>query len=288
MQSLITGMPGWIPLMAAAVGLAGALAALLYARHTISLACDRMERAQDLEKRLLKVLGQHPEILSPRSVSEADSVREAQGSRVREGNASRARQTPLQPQLLAVDPRHGWQQKALTHISSGHFDEAEVICRQQVGEDPKDAQAHNTLGVVLRKTNRVEAAVASCRHATLLDPTCISAHINLGVALRNLGRPRQAEAAYRRAIELDPDNAVAHSSLGVALGKQGRHEEAESCYLRALEIDTRYTSAWLNLAIALEKRGALEEAQTAYRCALDLGTEDRESDREMPSEMAVA
>jgi tetratricopeptide (TPR) repeat protein len=288
MQTLVTNLPAWAPLAAAVFGLTGAIVAIVYARRTMAMACDRYERAQDFETRLLNVLGQHPEILSPQAVADNATVFTENDSQLI------ARQLALQPAVQGGDAAllatagAGWKQRVFDYMSEGRFAEAEAVCRQLIENEPRNAQAHNSLGVILRKTDRVEAAVASCRHATLLEPGSVSAHINLGVALRNLGRPRQAEAAYRRAIELDPEHAVAHSSLGVALSKQGRNEEAEGCYLRALEIDTRYTPAWLNLAIALQKRGALEEAQAAYRCALELGTASQQASREISDEIAVA
>jgi len=256
--------------VAAAIGLTGALVAMLYARHAIAVACDRLERAQDFEQRLLKVLGQHPEIFVPHLEPASEAAATAGDEERFQDDLDHAREVLSRSTRLSPAPENDWQQRALMNIAQGRFEEAEVICRQEVEENPKNAQAHNTLGVLLRKTNRLEAAVASCRHATLLEPTCVSAHINLGVALRNMGQLKHAEAAYRHAIELDPANAVAHSSLGVALNKQGRNEEAETCYLKALEIDKHYTPAWLNLAIALEKRGANEEAQVAYQFAREL------------------
>jgi Flp pilus assembly protein TadD len=288
MQVLLTNLPTWAPLAAAALGLTGALVAMLYARRTVAMACDRFERAQDFEKRLLNVLGRHPEILSLQDLPEDTSPLTEHDSRAITRNSAPRPIPDIADSSPLMTSRNLWKHRVSDYISQGRFAEAEALCRQQIEEDPRNAQAHNILGVILRKTDRVEAAVVSCRHATLLEPACVSAHINLGVALRNLGRPQQAEAAYRRAIDLDPSHAVAHSSLGVALSKQGRNEEAEGCYLKALEIDTRYTPAWLNLAIALQKRGALEEAQAAYRCALELGTADQEVDREISGEIAVA
>lgn len=272
MQQILTAMPPWAPLAVAAVALTGALAALLYARHTIALACDRLERAQNFEHRLLKVLGKHPQVFGYGEGPEIDRPSKAQQLQEPLDEPSDTQSWPDRPTTPKAQAAEPWKVQALSLVANGRFEEAETICRKEVEADPRNAQAHNTLGVVYRKTQRLEAAVAACRQATMLEPTCASAHINLGVALRYMGQPQQAEAAYRRAIELDPSHAVAHSSLGVALNKQGRNEEAEACYLKALEIDSEYTPAWLNLAIALQKRGALEEAQAAYRCALELGS----------------
>lgn len=278
MHQFLAAMPPWAPLVVAAIGLAGALAALLYARHAIALASDRVERAQDFERRLLHVLGKHPEILEAQKTSDTEPA----PASTPQDELSSASGT------LRLRADEDWRSLTFELIAQSRFDEAEAICRRVIEVDPDDAQAHNTLGVIYRKTNRLEAAVAACRQATLLEPSCVAAHINLGVALRNMGRPHQAEAAYRRAIELEPHQVVAHSSLGVALSKQGRSEEAETCYLQAIEIDSSYTPAWLNLAIALQKRGALDEAQAAYRCALELGSETDRAEHDTPDQAAVA
>ena len=286
MHQLLEAVPPWAPLVAAAIGLAGAFAALLYARWAIALACERLEAAHNAEQRLLRVIEKHPEILVadpvPQPLPEPPEQLEFHSDSIEAQELLRGSSRP------AALKSNEWEQMALLLISQGRFHEAENICRQAIEIDPANAQAHNTLGVIYRRTQRPEAAAVACRQATKLQKTSVSAHINLGVALRSMGRLVQAEEAYRRAIELEPRHAVAHSSLGVALAKQGRGEEAEACYMKAIEIDPRYTPAWLNLAIALQKRNSLEEAQAAYRCALELGTAARETEPEDSREAAVA
>jgi tetratricopeptide (TPR) repeat protein len=105
-----------------------------------------------------------------------------------------------------------------------HFtqvDEAIVALRKAIELDPKNAQAHDNLGVALRQQKKLDEAVAAHRKAIEVDPKYAPAHHNLGATLYYQQKLDEAIAEYGKAIELNPKSAPAHNDLGMALVEQG-------------------------------------------------------------------
>ena len=79
---------------------------------------------------------------------------------------------------------------------------------------PDDAEAHNNLGVALKKEpGQLDAAVASFRRALQIKPDYIEAHINLGNVLKDLGQLDDAVKSYRLALQIKPDYAKAQNAI---------------------------------------------------------------------------
>jgi tetratricopeptide (TPR) repeat protein len=135
---------------------------------------------------------------------------------------------------------------------------------------PSAPAVHNSLGVALLGTGRVEEAVGHYRQGVALEPANASAHYNLGNALRERGRLDEAAGHLERAVALAPKLAQAHNNLANALVAWGRLEEAVGHYEQALQINPKYAGAHNNLSEALLGLGRLAEARDAARRCLDL------------------
>ena len=73
---------------------------------------------------------------------------------------------------------------------------------------------------------RLAEAEIECRAALSIDPTYAEAHSSLGDILKNQRRMREAEDSYRKALRLKPDFAEAHHNLSHLLLATGRLGEA--------------------------------------------------------------
>ena len=73
--------------------------------------------------------------------------------------------------------------------------------------------------------------------------------INLGILYRRNDRPDAAMAALTRAISICETCAPAYNELGILRRQQGRFDDAESAYLKSIEIDPDYALAFLNLGV---------------------------------------
>jgi lipoprotein NlpI len=76
--------------------------------------------------------------------------------------------------------------------------------------DPKSAEAHNNLGLVLLDANSPQAAAQEFRRCVELQPGYAAAHYNLGLAMQRAGDNHVAEAEFQKArrlgLEIPPVN----------------------------------------------------------------------------------
>jgi protein O-GlcNAc transferase len=168
---------------------------------------------------------------------------------------------PRVPELLAA---------ARQHHRAGQLSDAEVLYRQVLAIDPRQADSLHWLGVVLIQTGRYDPAVDLVRQAIAINPNVAAWHANLGTVLQQQGQPEAAIACFHRALELRPDFPEASNNLGNALNQLGRREEAIPCLRQALLLRPDYAEAHNNLGDVLRQLGRLDEAVNCFRQALDL------------------
>jgi tetratricopeptide (TPR) repeat protein/serine/threonine protein kinase len=131
----------------------------------------------------------------------------------------------------------------------GKMAEAEAEYREALRLWPANAWAYVNLGCLLCEHKRhYKAAITAFREAVRLQPKLADAHNSLGVALRRDGQPAEAEAAYREALRLAPKHANAQNNLGFLLARQGRYAEADAAYREALRLEPDDLNARINLA----------------------------------------
>ncbi|KAA0677970.1 tetratricopeptide repeat protein [Roseomonas genomospecies 6] len=92
--------------------------------------------------------------------------------------------------------------------------------------NPRDGGAWSTLGLLLRRAGRLEAAIACHRRGLEFAPDKAGIWSNLGNALTEAGRIEEGVAAQAEALRLDPGNATVLHNGVVALRKAGRFREA--------------------------------------------------------------
>lgn len=160
--------------------------------------------------------------------------------------------------------------QALAHLQAGRLAQAEQLCRQILGIQPRNAEALHLLGLVARKAGQDAAAADFMRQAIGLNPGVAAFHFNLGQALLDQQKPEDAAACFRQAIALKPDHVRAHFSLGRALQALDRLDEASSCFRRVLALKPDHAEAHNNLGNIASQRGDAEDAMACYRRALAL------------------
>lgn len=85
----------------------------------------------------------------------------------------------------------------------------------------------------------------------------------LGTLLRRVGKLNAAVACHRRGIDFAPGHPGIWSNLGNALVELGRYDEAIAAHRQSCELASGTVTSWFNLAIALRKGGLFPEALTA-------------------------
>lgn len=90
-------------------------------------------------------------------------------------------------------------------VQRGELAEAERLFRQALAQDGGDAEAWNSLGVVLIRQGDREPGIEALRTALRLLPSHREAHRNLGAALDRLDRRDEASRHYRSFLSLTPE-----------------------------------------------------------------------------------
>lgn len=154
----------------------------------------------------------------------------------------------------------------------GLYPQAEAELRRAVELEPRRADAHAALAILLDLTGRHDAALAHHRQAARLAPGVADYRNNLGFSLLAAGDAEGAIAPLEQALALDPGLAHAYANLGFAYGKVGRLADAE----RTFRAGIGEAGALLNLALVHEQHGDATAAaalrERAYALAPDLRT----------------
>ena len=158
----------------------------------------------------------------------------------------------------------------LGYYQARRYADAEKLSLSITKKFPKHAFAWKVLGIVLKKTGRINEALFANQKSVQLEPMNMETNFNLGNTLQELGRLEEAETYHRKAISIKPGYAEAHNNLGFTFQRIGRLEEAEVSYRKAIKLKPNYAEAHNNLSITLKELGRLEEAEVSYRKAIKL------------------
>ena len=100
-----------------------------------------------------------------------------------------------------------------TYLRCGMLPEAEAAFRRALERDEDDAEAHDGLGVVLRRQRRYEDAIYEHMRAAALQHHRAQTHINLGIALAQGGQVDWAIRAFEQGAQLAPEQPFPHRCL---------------------------------------------------------------------------
>ncbi|MGD0461134.1 MAG: tetratricopeptide repeat protein [Tepidisphaeraceae bacterium] len=158
---------------------------------------------------------------------------------------------------------------ALVHHRAGRLGQAEMIYRQILATEPKNADALFLLGSLAHQAGKFDIACDLLNQAILLNPTAADYHLNLGVVLTAQARLAEAVTAFRKALALRPQH-VGYLNLGIALSQMGQLDSAVTAYREALALEPNQFLTHMMLGNTLRELGRTEEAVASYRHALAL------------------
>jgi len=115
---------------------------------------------------------------------------------------------------------------------AGRHQEAAGLLEQVLAADPKNAQAHELLGVVYLRLERPRDARVQLEQALALNRRLPSAWNTLGVALYTLEGPAAALEAWRQAVALDGTQYEALLNIGLVSAQSGRRDQARQALQR--------------------------------------------------------
>ena len=178
-------------------------------------------------------------------------------------------------QALVLAPAGSPAYQAVIHNSlglvltrQGRYDAAAGHFAEAARLNPQFAEAQSNLGNALAGSGQYAAAADHYRAAVRLKPGFTEALVGLGSALVTEQRAEEAAAAYTDALRADPGLAQAHNGLGAALAMLGQHDRALTEYTEALRLKPDLPTAHLNIAVLQIKDGRLADARQHLEAAL--------------------
>lgn len=218
----------------------------------------------------------------------------------RKGYEQVAHQVEVRERSPGTGVAFGQVQIARQHLQAGRIADAEKLLRQALKSDPRSADAHTVLALVLDNTGRSAEAGAYYRRAIELSPgrgeplnnygvwlcaqkrfdeslqwferaAATPGYSTVSMALANAGRcalqagqDERAEGDLRRAISLDADNPVALGALAEVAFRARRMLEARAFIERRLAAAPA-DSFSLQLASQIETKLGDSDAARRYR-----------------------
>ncbi len=172
------------------------------------------------------------------------------------------------PQKL-TNPLNDLLAEAQRDIDRNDFESAMASLQKVLVEQPDFAYAHFQMGYVYTALKRNAEARAEYERTISLDPKMAEAHLNLGLLLID-ERPAEAVAPLRKAVELLPAQSRPRFLLGVALERTGEKAAAVESFEGALGLDPRDFDTLVHLGNAYLDLKRAAEAEKKYRSALEI------------------
>ena len=121
-------------------------------------------------------------------------------------------------------------------IQSGKYEEAMVRLEKVVILEPRNAEAYNNLGVVLKKLGKTEEAFEQYKKALSLEAQCAECLNNLGVLYLSNRDLAEAEVQFQKALQSKLDYADPYFHLGMLYEARGERAKAKENYLKFMEL----------------------------------------------------
>lgn len=185
--------------------------------------------------------------------------------RHRAGQVAEARALYLESLKLRPDDPVALHYLGVAAYQMGDLAVAETAIRQALAVDDTNAEAHNNLGNVLQKLERMDEAVSAHQRAATIAPAFFGAWYNLGNALESMDRLEEAGTAFRAVLALKPDHSRACNNLALVLERMGRRGESKEAFRQASALDPAYAEPLLSLGRLLIEDQEWPEAAAIYR-----------------------
>lgn len=132
-------------------------------------------------------------------------------------------------------------------LQAGHRQEARKAIDEVLSRDPRNADAHEIMGLILLTEGGSPEAVEKLRRAVDLADSA-QRRMSLALALRATGADAEARTELEAALQQDRDFIPAHMLLGHLLHGAGEADAAAASFAAALTLSPMLPEAQLGLA----------------------------------------
>jgi protein O-GlcNAc transferase len=196
--------------------------------------------------------------LSPAAIAAAQSA-PPQKPAATQPHAPRTHDDPFEPLL----------QQAQDAMTRGDYASAIPPLQQYIVHDPDSAYAHFQLGYADAQLNHNDDAKSEFNRAIAIDPKMAEAHLNLGLLLLD-SDPAGAATAFSAAADLTPTEGRPRFLYGLALEHAGKIDDAVVQYQKAAQLSPNEYEIAFGLARALVRLNRSADAETEFSRAVAL------------------
>ncbi len=167
----------------------------------------------------------------------------------------------------------------------GRVDDARAMIDDLLKEDPKTAQAYETLGYMEFRQGHLDEARKAYEHAVKLDSQSYLAHYYFAAISTHNGAPDAAdepaiEASFRSAIRLNPKFAPAYGGVAALFGMRHENlEEAHTLSLMAVQLEPTDVEYRVTAGNILMQMHQTANAIVVYKNALKLAKTPMEAEQ---------
>lgn len=155
-------------------------------------------------------------------------------------------------------------------LRAGNLEGAERLAHDAVSAAPRDAAAHELLGVVLGLRAKPEEALTALQTAVNLAPKRASALTKTGTLLMAMNREDEAIAHFERALRVDPADRFAHQRMGMIRERRNEIEPAIGHYEKGISgTAPDYVGVKVNLGRLYNLSGRFEQTQALLEPVAD-------------------
>jgi tetratricopeptide (TPR) repeat protein len=157
----------------------------------------------------------------------------------------------------------------------GDFDPAKDELQKAIQAKSDYAEAHYTLGTVLKQQGKLTESAAELREAIRLQPDFAGAHTTLAGVLRQLGDAEGAAAEAKEGARIaNSTNNLQAAKVATNSGRRllgvGDLDGAISQFRSAIHSEPSFAAAHYQLGLAMRQKGDKEEAKKEFQKASDL------------------
>jgi protein O-GlcNAc transferase len=174
---------------------------------------------------------------------------------------------------------------ALENHRAGNFQQAEILYRKILKQQPNDVDALHLLGVLCHQRRDYDSAIKYIRKAIQLDAGFAEAYNNLGNVMRDKGMIDEAETCYQSALRIHPNFAIAYNNLGNIYTEKKLPDKAVPEFQKALQINPNFTEAYNNLGKVFSEKNKHDDAISCFQKALRINPDSAEAYVQLTYEM---
>jgi Flp pilus assembly protein TadD len=193
---------------------------------------------------------------------------EAADQAARRGQYDRA--MSMYMQAIEVEPSADlWFRVAWIYATLGKKQLAAQAFAMTIKYDPRNARAHEELGLFYIESKQDEQGAVHLRQAIEIEPGQWRSHNALGLLADAAGDHAAAIDHYATALAFVPDSALLLNNLGYSHYIAGELDEAERMYAQALVAEPGFPPAMANMGLLHARRGDYSRAIEIMSAAME-------------------